>query len=59
MKISLTEEIDKIKRLYTFKKGDRLLILNEEEQFKKPILKGVKKIKYSETDGKHKLLVTI
>lgn len=26
MKISLTEEIHKIKRLYTFKKGDTLLV---------------------------------
>tara|TARA_R110002020_G_scaffold330527_1_gene546170 strand:+ start:709 stop:1311 length:603 start_codon:yes stop_codon:yes gene_type:complete len=59
MKISLTEEIDKIKRLYTFQKGDSLLILNEEKEFKKPIFKGVKNIKYVETGGKHKLLVTI
>ena len=35
------------------------IVLSEEEQFKKPIFKGVKKIKYRETDGKHKLLVTI
>jgi len=31
----------------------------EEEQFKNPIFKGVKTIKYRETGGKHLLLVTI
>ena len=59
MKISLTEEIDKIKRLYTFKKGDRLLTLNEEKEFKQPIFKGVKKIKYQQNGDKHELLITV
>jgi LEA14-like dessication related protein len=59
MKISLTEEIDKIKRLYTFKKGDRLLTLNEEKEFKQPIFKGVEKIKYQQNGDKHELLITV